>query len=378
MKIFYWAPFTSHVATIKAVINSAHGLKKCFNFDARLINSFGEWRQFSQDLKLKNIKTVNNNKKHNINFTNGYLNSRIEFIKIFFHSFLFLKKILSKKKPDYLVIHLITSLPLILFLFFKFDTKLILRISGLPKLNFFRKFLWIFANKKIQFVTVPTKETFFKLKKMNIFDNSKIHYLPDPVFIEKKIKKKIKFNIKIKHGYILNVGRLTEQKNQKVLINAFKKISLKYDKLKLIILGDGENYFEIKNQIKLLNLENKIKLIGYSNRVYQYIRGSLCVVVSSLWEDPGFVMIEASALKKIAITSNCPSGPKEFFNNGKTGFLFQNNNVDSLINTFDKFMKSKKNKINLLIRKSYKNSLNYSEISHAKNLKKLFEIYEKR
>ena len=165
MKIFYWAPFTSHVATIKAVINSAHGLKKCFNFDARLINSFGEWRQFSQDLKLKNIKTVNNNKKHNINFTNGYLNSRIEFIKIFFHSFLFLKKILSKKKPDYLVIHLITSLPLILFLFFKFDTKLILRISGLPKLNFFRKFLWIFANKKIQFVTVPTKETFFKLKK---------------------------------------------------------------------------------------------------------------------------------------------------------------------------------------------------------------------
>ena len=213
---------------------------------------------------------------------------------------------------------------------------------------------------------------------MNIFDNSKIHYLPDPVFIEKKIKKKIKFNIKIKHGYILNIGRLTEQKNQKVLINAFKKISLKYDKLKLIIIGDGENYLEIKNQIRLLNLENKVKLIGYSKRVYQYIKGSLCVVVSSLWEDPGFVMIEASALKKIAITSNCPSGPKEFFNNGKTGFLFQNNNVESLFNTFDKFMKSKKNKINFLIKKSYKKSLNYSEISHAKNLKKLFEIYEKR
>ena len=378
MKIFYWAPFTSHVATIKAVINSAYGLKKCFNFETTIINSFGEWKHFSQDLKSKNIKTVNNKKKHNINFTVGYLNSRIEFIKIFFHSFLFLKKILLKKNPDYLIIHLITSLPLILFLFFKFDTKLILRISGLPKLNFFRRLLWKFANKKIHFVTVPTKETVSKLKKMNLFDNSKIHYLPDPVFIEKKIKKKIKVNINKKHGYILNVGRLTEQKNQKVLINAFKKISLKYDKLKLIILGDGENYFEIKNQIKLLNLENKIKLIGYSKRVYQYIIGSLCVVVSSLWEDPGFVMIETSALKKIAITSNCPSGPREFFNNGKTGFLFQNNNVASLINTFDKFMKSKKNKINFLIRKSYKKSLNYSEISHAKNLKELFEIYEKR
>ena len=38
----------------------------------------------------------------------------------------------------------------------------------------------------------------------------------------------------------------------------------------------------------------------------------------------------------------------------------------------------KKKKINFLIKKSYKKSLNYSEISHAKNLKKLFEIYEKR
>ena len=133
---------------------------------------------------------------------------------------------------------------------------------------------------------------------------------------------------------------------------------------------------EIKKQIKLLNLKDKVQLIGHSEKVYDYIRGSVCVVVSSLWEDPGFVMIESSALKKI-VTSNCPSGPKEFFNNGKTGFLFQNNNVESLVKTFDKFMESKK-KINFILKLSYKKSLNYSEIAHAKNLKKLFKIYENR
>ena len=42
-------------------------------------------------------------------------------------------------------------------------------------------------------------------------------------------------------------------------------------------------------------------------------------------------MIEASALKKTVICSNCPSGPKEFFKNGKNGFLFKNNNSKSLI-----------------------------------------------
>ena len=378
MKIFYWSPFTSQVATIKAVINSAYGLKKCFNFETVLINAFGEWNQFSKDIKSKKIKVINNKKNRNINFTSGYLNSRIAFIKIFFHSFLFLKKNLLEKKPDYLVIHLITSLPLILFLLFKFDTKLILRISGLPKLNIFRKILWRLSNKKIKFVTTPTKETYKELKKMNIFDNSKIHVLPDPVFIENKIKKNFRTNISENYKYILKVGRLTNQKNHKMLIQAFKKISHKYNKIKLIIIGDGEKYLEIQKQIKLLNLKDKVILIGYSNKVYEYIRGSLCVIVSSLWEDPGFVMIEASALKKIVLNSNCPSGPKEFFNNGKTGFLFHNNNVESLCNTFDKFMESKKNKLNFYVRQSYKKSFNYSEIAHAKNFQKLFKIYEKR
>ena len=100
--------------------------------------------------------------------------------------------------------------------------------------------------------------------------------------------------------------------------------------------------------------------------------------MTSLWEDPGFVMIEASALNKIVITSNCPSGPKEFFNNGKTGFLFKNDNIKSLINTFDRFMLEKKNKINFYKKINYEKSLKYSEIEHSKSFRKLFQIYEKR
>ena len=49
-------------------------------------------------------------------------------------------KILKKTKPDYLIIHLLTSIPLLLFNLFNFDTKLILRISGFPKLNFLESF----------------------------------------------------------------------------------------------------------------------------------------------------------------------------------------------------------------------------------------------
>ena len=382
MKIFYWSPFTSHVATIKAVINSAYSLKKYFKCKTSIINSFGEWNVYKKEIKSKKIKIINNNKKSNIVPTMGYLSSRLTFIKIFFHSFLFLKDILIKKKPDYLVIHLITSLPLILFLIFRFDTKLILRISGLPKLNIFRKFLWKLSDKKISFVTVPTKETLKNLKKMNIFDKSKIHCLHDPVFLKKQINKINKINKKNNmindYKYILNIGRLTKQKNQVLLIKSFKEISKQFKKLKLIILGEGEKYDEIKNLIINLNLENKVKLLGHTKNTYEYINRSVCLIVSSLWEDPGFVMIEASALKKTVISSDCPSGPKEFFDNGRTGFLFQNNSVGSLVNNFNRFMNTKKNKINFYIRQNYKKSLDYSEIAHAKNFKKLINKYEKR
>ena len=45
-------------------------------------------------------------------------------------------KLLKKDKPDFLVMHLITLLPLLLARYFYKSTNFILRISGFPKLNF--------------------------------------------------------------------------------------------------------------------------------------------------------------------------------------------------------------------------------------------------
>ncbi|WP_440653639.1 glycosyltransferase [Candidatus Pelagibacter sp. HIMB1506] len=378
MKIYYWSPFTSYVATIKAVINSAYSLKKYFYHDTYILNSFGEWNNFKKEIKNKNIKILENKKKGKIKFVSGYILSRILFVKIFIKSFFFLKNILKKNNPEYLIIHLITSLPLVLFFFYNFKTKLILRISGQPKFNFFRKMIWKLSKNNIHFVTVPTIQTLNKIKKMNIFDQKKLYYLPDPVFLKKEINSNHKKELNFNNKYILNVGRLTEQKNQKILINFFSKISKKYKKINLLILGEGEKLDELMNLAKKLNVEKSIKFLGHKKKVYQYINKSVCVIVSSLWEDPGFVMIESAALKKIVISSDCPSGPREFFNNGKSGFLFKNNNIKSLISTFDEFMSTDKKKIKKYIKINYINSMKYSEIEHSKNFNKLFQINEKR
>ena len=55
------------------------------------------------------------------------------------------------------------------------------------------------------------------------------------------------------------------------------------------------------------------------------MRNSDIFILSSLWEEVGFVMIEAAFCNSYIISSDCPNGPKEFLNNGKNGILFSNN-----------------------------------------------------
>ena len=155
-----------------------------------------------------------------------------------------------KEVPEYFIAHLIISLPLLLFSIFNFKTKLIIRISGTPKLNFIRKFFWKIFSKKIYKITCPTHSTYEKLKKLKIFSEDKLEILYDPIISVKKIndKKLEKIDEKFKNeDFILGIGRLTKQKNFKLLIKSFYEINLRLPKLKLVILGEGKKEKNFKN-----------------------------------------------------------------------------------------------------------------------------------
>ena len=169
-KIFYWAPFFSEIATIRAVLNSAISISKFSkgNIKPTLINVIGEWDNYNEIILENNIEVIDlklkkHFKKKNIN---GFFFSRYYQIKIFILAFLPLIFILKKNKPDIFVIHLVTSLPLFLNYFFNFKSKIILRISGLPRLNAFRKLFWKITIKKVDIITTPTIATKIFLKKI--------------------------------------------------------------------------------------------------------------------------------------------------------------------------------------------------------------------
>ena len=247
-KKFLWSPSLVNIATNRAVINSCYALTKFSKYyDCSILNFFGEFERYREEIQNKKIILIDYFHKIIFNLfpRHGKIKSRISFIIIFFASFFPLKNLLKNEKPEYLIIHLISSLPLTLLLLFKFETKFILRISGFPKLNFVRKFFWRIAFKKIHLVTCPTLNTLNYIKNLKLIDSSKLKLLYDPIIEINEINKKKSEKFELS-DYYLSVGRLTKQKNFLFLFEGFKKIVEINNKVKLAA-GNGEQENELKN-----------------------------------------------------------------------------------------------------------------------------------
>jgi len=141
----------------------------------------------------------------------------------------------------------------------------------------------------------------------------------------------------VREGFFLNgrttlisVGRIDENKNHSLLIDAFVLASQKNSNLQLLILGTGSYEGEIRKKISSLHLQDKVHLLGFQQNPFAYMAKSDLLVLSSLSEGLPTVLIEALALGVNVVSTDCPSGPDEILEQGKYGWLAGNNNADSL------------------------------------------------
>ncbi len=377
-KIFYWSPHISKVATVKNVVNSAFSLKKFKKekIDVSILDVMGEWINHKEEFDLKNINYI---KIPGFDISkllpvSGYIKSRIIYFFVLITKLFKLKKLIDEEKPNYLIIHLITIVPLLLLYLFSFDTKFILRISGLPQLTFFRIFFWRKISDRIYMVTCPSEQTKKDLIKSNIFPEEKLKVIYDPILEIKEIRKKLNSKIEknlLNKKYFLNIGRLTKQKNQTLLIDVFSKLVKKNNNLYLYIVGDGEQNKILKKMIIDREVQSNIFLLGYYENVFSLIKNSSVVISTSLWEDPGAVMIEAAYCNKLVISSNCPNGPEEFLEHGKGGYLFKNDDPIDLENKINHFLNESENNKFEKAFISKKNSKKYSLFRHYQKLNQI-------
>lgn len=123
---------------------------------------------------------------------------------------------------------------------------------------------------------------------------------------------------------ILNVGRLSYQKNQSFLINAFAQIASTNPDWVLTLVGEGEKRAEIENLIHDLRLDKQVELIGAVTDVDEWYRKSAFLAFPSLWEGFPNALVEAFRQGLPAVGLAQTAGVNELLQHKEFGLLSNN------------------------------------------------------
>lgn len=282
------------------------------------------------------------------NYSRIMLSTKIKFDTKYAGVKYFDLKIISKilkEKYDFFIIEFSEPMTLILSLFLKIVGTKLISWNGMcitsPKL--IRKL----AEISVRFC-VNISDYFFarsiyaKRYLMSKGANpQKISVIPHGIDIKKYNDKndtllKERLNLKNKK-IVLYVGRLLPWKGVDYLIKAIKLVNVKLKDFHLLIIGQGlmENY--LKNLVQQEHLESCVTFLGAipNSDIHKYY--SICdvhvapsIVTKDMIEIFGIVFLEAMASKKPSIAFDIPSEIQNIVDNGETGFLVPEKDVDAL------------------------------------------------
>lgn len=178
---------------------------------------------------------------------------------------------------------------------------------------------------------------------------------------------------------IIFVGRLSEEKGIKELINAI--IKLNNPKIKLIVVG--KSFYDTKVissfEKELIDVSEKIKdkiiFTGYieHDKIYDMYRFADIVVLPSIWQEPaGLTIVEAAAVGVPLITTDV-GGIREYID-GKSAIFVKNDDkvVDHIKEAIQKILKDKNLK-NVFLENSKKIQEEYSIKKYYDNFIKILE-----
>ena len=141
---------------------------------------------------------------------------------------------------------------------------------------------------------------------------------------------------KIREKRIINVGRLHPQKNQHLLIEAFKKIASKFPKYKLEIYGDGPLHDELQEHINRLGLTSQIAIHKSREDIFDVVTNASLFVLTSNYEGMPNALMEAMALGVPCISTDCrPGGARALIQNEINGIVTPLRNPEILAEKMD-------------------------------------------
>lgn len=138
------------------------------------------------------------------------------------------------------------------------------------------------------------------------------------------------------HDFIVAlVGRLSPEKRHEQFVEAASRVSRQNSKIKFLIIGEqkfygNDDYYRSLAQLRQQKgLEGTLKFIDFENDIAAVMASIDLLVLISKYESFGRVLIEAMAMEKPVIASDC-GGPREIITENETGILLKSRNVSKL------------------------------------------------
>lgn len=118
------------------------------------------------------------------------------------------------------------------------------------------------------------------------------------------------------------VGRLTEQKDQRMLIDAMAQLAPRFPKLVLIIAGAGELRARLQARAERLAIADRVRFLGVRRDRDTLYAAMDVFALPSRWEGLSLALIEAMGAGRPAVATRVGGNP-EVVDHGRTGLLVQ-------------------------------------------------------
>ena len=270
------------------------------------------------------------------------------------YSFLKLLKYLYNNKPDIIIAfdYQLTLLLNLLNLFFIPRLKIISRCMNTLSyrlknnnvfLKYINKVIVKIAYKYSDLIISQSKGMKNDLKNYFKIKDNKIIVINNP--LNEIIESHFDDEINTKDNYLLCVGRLEQQKNYNLVLEAFAQISSKYPYLKLKFAGIGSLKEQLVDLSIKLGIQNKVEFLGFvsGEKLIDYYKRAKLTLLSSFFEGFPNILIESICLGTPIVSVNCNSGPSEIIVDEVNGILVDNYSIKDFAEAIRKGLEFKWN-----------------------------------
>ena len=183
-----------------------------------------------------------------------------------------------------------------------------------------------FKYDKVMVISEKIQETFLSLAK-NEEEKEKIVRIYNPLdtfeILTKSEKPVVNYKFDASVPTFISVGTVFPQKGFDRLLRAHKRLLEEGLRHKILIVGDGYDFENIKKLKSELSVDETATMLGFTDNPYPYFKKADFYILSSRYEGFPTVLFEAITLRKNIIATDV-SGVSEMLENGKLGLITDN------------------------------------------------------